>query len=90
MLWPEKQKKAQEEIDAVVGRGRLPSFDDLDKLVYIRAMVKETKSNGTRKANLPWKQSAKAPDIRWHTVAHEGCYLHATRPAIEPSIARTR
>ncbi|KAI0713613.1 cytochrome P450 [Earliella scabrosa] len=42
VLYPDAQKKAQEEIDAVVGRGRLPSFDDLDKLVYIRAMVKET------------------------------------------------
>ncbi|KAI0737944.1 cytochrome P450 [Daedaleopsis nitida] len=42
VLYPEAQQKAQEELDAVVGRGRLPSFDDLENLVYIRAMVKET------------------------------------------------
>ena len=38
----EAQRKAQEELDTVVGRDRLPTFDDLDQLVYIRAIVKET------------------------------------------------
>lgn len=42
VLNPEAQRKAQEELDAVVGRDRLPTFDDLDQLVYIRAIVKET------------------------------------------------
>ncbi|KAI0739568.1 cytochrome P450 [Daedaleopsis nitida] len=40
-LYPDVQKKAQAELDAVVGSGRLPEFDDMDSLPYIRALVKE-------------------------------------------------
>jgi cytochrome P450 len=39
---PEVLKKAQAEIDAVIGRDHPPSFKDLDNLPYIRAIVKET------------------------------------------------
>ena len=41
-LYPEAQRKAQEELDRIVGRGRLPDFGDLDSLVYINAVVKES------------------------------------------------
>ncbi|KAI0667745.1 cytochrome P450 [Trametes maxima] len=41
-LYPEVQRKAQAELDAAVGRHRLPEFEDRDKLVYINALVKET------------------------------------------------
>ena len=41
VLFPDTQRKAQEELDVVVGRGRLPTFDDLESLVYIQAIVKE-------------------------------------------------
>ncbi|KAF9557275.1 cytochrome P450 [Agrocybe pediades] len=41
VLYPEIQKKAQEELDRVVGRDRIPTFEDFDDLPYIRAMVKE-------------------------------------------------
>ena len=40
-LHPEIQKKAQEEIDRVVGPTRLPGFGDRDALPYISALVKE-------------------------------------------------
>jgi cytochrome P450 len=40
-LFPEVQKKAQAEIDAIVGTDRLPSFADRDSLPYIEALVKE-------------------------------------------------
>ncbi|TDL16829.1 cytochrome P450 [Rickenella mellea] len=40
-LYPDVMRKAQAEIDAVVGRDRLPTFQDRDNLPYIRAMVKE-------------------------------------------------
>ena len=39
IAYPETQKKAQQELDEVVGRERLPSFNDYNNLPYIRAMV---------------------------------------------------
>jgi hypothetical protein len=42
LKFPHVQRKAQEEIDRVVGTDRLPSFDDRDNLPYISAIVKET------------------------------------------------
>lgn len=41
-LFPDVQKRAQQEIDKVVGPGRLPSFGDRHKLPYTNAIVKET------------------------------------------------
>ena len=41
-LYPEVQKKAQAEIDAVVGQNRLPDFHDRPSLPYINAVVKES------------------------------------------------
>lgn len=40
-VFPEVQKKAQEEIDRVVGRDRLPNSSDRPNLPYIDATVKE-------------------------------------------------
>ncbi|KAL1710409.1 cytochrome P450 [Schizophyllum commune] len=39
---PEVQKKAQAELDSVVGQGRLPVYEDGEKLPYVRAIVQET------------------------------------------------
>ncbi|KAF8507777.1 cytochrome P450 [Gautieria morchelliformis] len=41
VLSPEVQKKAQAELDAVVGPSRLPEFGDRDNLPYINALCKE-------------------------------------------------
>jgi hypothetical protein len=41
IAYPETQARAQAELDAVVGRARLPTFADYPHLPYIRAMVKE-------------------------------------------------
>ena len=40
-LYPEVQKKAQAEIDTVIGPNRLPDFGDRPSLPYINAVVKE-------------------------------------------------
>ena len=40
--YPEVVKKAQAELDAVVGPHRLPLFSDLNSLVYISAIIKES------------------------------------------------
>lgn len=42
LVFPEVQKVAQEEIDRVVGSGRLPTMDDSENLPYIRGCVKES------------------------------------------------
>ncbi|KAH9965977.1 cytochrome P450 [Russula dissimulans] len=41
LTYPETQARAQAELDAVVGRARLPTFADYPFLPYIRAMVQE-------------------------------------------------
>lgn len=41
ILHPEVMKKAQKEIDEVIGNDRLPTFADLDNLPYIDALRKE-------------------------------------------------
>jgi cytochrome P450 len=41
VLYPDVMRKAQHEIDTVVGGGRLPTFDDAPNLPYVRAIVKE-------------------------------------------------
>lgn len=41
MLHPEAQEKARREIDAVVGRDRLPTFEDRQRLPFVDAMCNE-------------------------------------------------
>lgn len=41
-LYADVQRKAQEELDRVVGRKRLPDFDDYNELLYIKAILLET------------------------------------------------
>ncbi|EMD37506.1 hypothetical protein CERSUDRAFT_114146 [Gelatoporia subvermispora B] len=41
-MYPEIQRKAQVELDSVVGQDRLPDFIDRDSLPYINAVVKES------------------------------------------------
>lgn len=41
VMYPEMQKRAQAEIDAVVGQERLPLFSDRDDLPYVDAMLRE-------------------------------------------------
>ncbi|KAM5356841.1 hypothetical protein ACJ41O_003487 [Fusarium nematophilum] len=41
LLFPDVVKQAQDELDRVIGKDRLPSFDDQSDLPYIRAMIKE-------------------------------------------------
>lgn len=40
--YPEKQRKAQAEIDSVVGADRLPTIADRPDLPYVEALIKET------------------------------------------------
>ena len=40
-LYPDVQRRAQAEIDRVIGRGCMPNFSARERLPYIEAMVKE-------------------------------------------------
>ena len=40
-LFPHVLKRAQEEIDSVIGSDRLPAFEDRPNLPYVEALVKE-------------------------------------------------
>jgi len=41
-LFPDVQKTAQAELNCVLGLARLPDYDDLESLPYVRAVVMET------------------------------------------------
>lgn len=47
--FPEVQKKAQAELDIIVGSNRLPRFSDRDSLPYVNALLSEC---------LRWKPTA--------------------------------
>ena len=40
--YPDVMKKAQAELDSVVGPHRLPGFADYENLPYIQAVIRET------------------------------------------------
>lgn len=42
VLYPECQARAQEEIDAVIGNGRLPELSDRASLPYVESILQET------------------------------------------------
>lgn len=42
ILHPECQRRAQEEIDAVIGSERLPEFTDRKSLPYVECVLQET------------------------------------------------
>ena len=41
IVFPDVQRRAQAEIDANVGRGRLPTFTDAARLPYVQAIIRE-------------------------------------------------
>lgn len=40
-MHPDVQKRAQGEIEQVIGAGRLPDFEDRERLIYVNAVLKE-------------------------------------------------
>ncbi|KAI0298174.1 cytochrome P450 [Multifurca ochricompacta] len=68
IAYPEVQRRAQAELDAVVGRSRLPTFADLPHLPYVRAMVKEI---------LRWRPTVAlgVPHVASEDSWHEGMFI---------------
>jgi len=44
MNWPDAQKRAQEEVDRVIGPDRTPVVQDIDDLPYVQALIREVPS----------------------------------------------
>ena len=61
-LYPDVQRRANTELDTVVGRGRLPDFADREKLPYVEAILKET---------LRWK----AIDMAMNNTTNDSCVI---------------
>lgn len=45
ITYPELQQKAQQEMDRVVGAGRMPTLEDYDSLPYLKAFVEEVNAH---------------------------------------------
>lgn len=45
-VYPEVQRRAQAEVDSVIGPDRLPTADDLSSLPYVAAVFKEVQRFG--------------------------------------------
>lgn len=41
VAYPDVQAQAQRELDDIVGKARLPNFDDQQSLPYVNAIIKE-------------------------------------------------
>ncbi|KAI0088575.1 cytochrome P450 [Irpex rosettiformis] len=76
--YPGVMRKAQAELDEVVGRGRVPTFADMDNLPYIRAIVRET---------LRWRPVSPIglPHVATEDNWYEG-YFIPKGTAVDPSI----
>ncbi|TCD67113.1 hypothetical protein EIP91_000576 [Steccherinum ochraceum] len=78
LLHPEVQRKAQAQIDAVVGNGRLPDFSDRPLLPYIDAILNET---------LRWQPvlNLDIPHLSTKDDVYKGAILHDPTATAYPS-----
>lgn len=51
---PRVQKRAQEELDRVVGQDRLPAMEDMDRLPYFNALAEEVRCYVLNLGGLRW------------------------------------
>ena len=68
IAFPEVQRKAQAEMDAIVGRDRLPTFADAPRLPYVQAIIKEILRY---RPSLPFLIPHAATEEDWY----EGMYI---------------
>jgi len=82
VAFPEVHRRAQAELDAVVGRARLPTFADAPWLPYVRAIIKEV---------LRWRPAIErgAPHKAAEDDLYEGMFIpwrdvHGQHMALQP------
>ncbi|KAI0253746.1 cytochrome P450 [Lactifluus subvellereus] len=68
LLHPDIQKRAQEELDAVTGRERLPTFEDRPRLMFVDAVCKEA---------LRWRPVVPlaVPHVTTEDLVYEGYFI---------------
>ena len=71
-LHPEIQRKAQAEIDAVVGTQRLPTMQDKESLPYLNCIIKEVMRVATIVPLMP--HSLDVDDVRMLLTIHPPSY----------------
>ncbi|KAH7044517.1 putative cytochrome P450 [Macrophomina phaseolina] len=77
-LFPEKQRKAQEEIDRVIGTDRIPGDEDAVDLVYVRQMIQEVHRWATVAPLGITHAASKAIEWRGYTIPEGTGLIHNT------------
>ena len=76
VLYPDVQKRAQAELDAIVGRDRLPTFDDRPRLPYIEAICREVlRWHVVEPIGTTLYQSRKAGGEKYVTFRSSSCIM---------------
>ncbi|KAL2280266.1 hypothetical protein FJTKL_12715 [Diaporthe vaccinii] len=78
MEYPEWQRKLQDEVDKVVGKGRLPNYQDIADLPTVRAVVKEGVRYRSLIAEMGVSHTLEQDDIYEGFFFEKGTTLHAT------------
>lgn len=78
MEYPEWQKKLQKEVDEVVGKDRMPSYQDISLLPTVRAIVKEGVRYRSIMAEMGISHCLEEDDIYDGYAFEKGTVFHAT------------
>ncbi|KAF8885510.1 cytochrome P450 [Infundibulicybe gibba] len=83
VLYPDAQRRAQEELDTYVGTGRLPIIDDREDLPYVNAVMKEV---------MRWQPVAPValPHKSTDDDIYKGCFIPAGSTILGNTWAITR
>jgi cytochrome P450 len=69
VLHPEAQRKAQEELDDVLGVGRAPNFEDRPNLPYIEALMTEVRERKVQQCSYARENFTSYQVLRWVPIA---------------------
>jgi pseurotin biosynthesis cytochrome P450 monooxygenase len=78
MEYPEWQRKLQDEVDRVVGKDRLPTYEDIPNLPTVRAVVKEGVRYRSLVAEMGVSHCLEQDDVFEGFFFQKGTTLHAT------------
>ncbi|KAF5379921.1 hypothetical protein D9757_007237 [Collybiopsis confluens] len=86
-LNPEVQRKAQAEIDAIVGHSRLPTFKDREDLPYVEGLVREVyRYNPVGPIASPHRLTTEADDIYRDWLIPRGSIVIANSWQVRPCL----